>query len=102
MELGKNGKSIVQIAAALGFSRRAIYDWTERYPEFKEAMDWARQLAQAWWEDQGQTGIWSKEFNANAYSLQIRNRFPDEWRDKQDHAVQGGITIQISSTDEQL
>jgi hypothetical protein len=57
----------------------------------------ARELAQAWWEDQGQKGIWQKRFNANAYRLQVTNRFPQEWRDKQtlEHSCKDGAPIQV-------
>ena len=102
IELGKQGKSRVQMAAILDKDRKTFDNWAKQFPEFAAAFDWSRQLAQAWWEDQGQSGIWSKDFNANAYRLQVLNRFPDDWRDKHDHQVSGGVTVMISSTDEQL
>jgi ssDNA-binding replication factor A large subunit len=42
----------------------------------------SRALAQDWWEEQGQKGVWGEGFNANAYRLQVCNRFPQEWRDR--------------------
>ena len=35
------------------------------------------------------SGIWSRDFNAPAYRLQMLNRFPDDWHDKQDVEVAG-------------
>jgi hypothetical protein len=82
--LGKMGKSRCQIAVALGCCKRTFQTWEEKYPDFLAATTHARELAQAWWEDQGQFGIWAgSKFNANAYRLQMTNRFPDQWRDKQ-------------------
>lgn len=80
IELGKQGKSRAQIAATLGHSRQTLYDWEKAHPKFLDAMQRAHDLALAWWEDQGQNGIWAgKQFNAAAYGLQMRNRFRDEY-----------------------
>lgn len=49
-----------------------------------DAMTRAREFSLAWWEKQGLEGIWSRDFNANAYRLQMMNRFPDDWRDRQE------------------
>lgn len=81
VDLGKLGKSRAQIAAALDVVRDTLTNWEKSHPEFLGAMTRAHELALAWWEDQGQTGIWAgKQFNANAYSLQMRNRFPAEYK----------------------
>lgn len=78
--LGEVGKSKAQIARDLRVDRKTLDNWCSRHPEFREAMDLAREWALAWWEDQGQAGIWAgKEFNSNAYALQVRNRFADEY-----------------------
>lgn len=81
LELGKDGKSKIQIAAALGVNRQTLDNWSDRYPEFAAALSDAIELSQAWWEDRGQEGITSREFNANAYRLQMMNRFG--WQEKQ-------------------
>jgi hypothetical protein len=83
MALGELGKSRHQLAVALGCCKRTFQTWEKKYPDFLAATTRARELAQAWWEDQGQIGIWEgNKFNANAYRLQMTNRFPDQWRDK--------------------
>ena len=106
VEMGRKGKSRIQMAAKFHCDRKTLDNWAKANPEFKTALDWSRDLAQAWWEDAGQEGIWTeqggRQFNANAYRLQVLNRFPDDWRDKQDHKHEGGVTIKISSTDERL
>lgn len=80
IELGRQGKSRHQIAAALDKSRQTVLDWEKAHPAFLDAMKRAHDLALAWWEDQGQDGIWAgKSFNAAAYGLQMRNRFASEY-----------------------
>jgi hypothetical protein len=80
IEWGREGKSRAQIAAALDVARQTLHDWEKVHPAFLDAMTRAHDLALAWWENQGQDGIWAgKQFNANAYSLQMRNRFPDAY-----------------------
>lgn len=84
--------------------------WLVNFPEFNAAMSRARALAQSWWEEQGRIGLYdttegegkdrvTKRINANLYSLQVRNRFPQDWKDKQDLEVSGvnGGPIQLEA-----
>lgn len=89
MKLARVGASRVEIAAELGVVKQTLYNWEDEHPDFVEVMKEARDVSQAWWEKQGRKGIWSRDFNAPAYSLQIRNRFPDDWRDRKDHELSG-------------
>jgi hypothetical protein len=79
IRLGRKGKSKIQIASALKVNRKTLDNWCACHDEFSEAMDWARDLSQAWWENQGQKGIWDRNFNARTFQLQIANRFPDDY-----------------------
>ena len=95
VELGSQGKSKAQIAAALNVDRVTINAWCLEHPEFSHSVTRARELAQAWWEDLGQEGVtMGTKFNANAYSLQVRNRFPEEWRDRTENVVSGEVRIE--------
>lgn len=80
-ELGRQGKSRAQIAAYFDMSRQGLAGWEKAYPEFLDAMTLASEYALSWWETAGQTGMFMQNFSANAYSLQIRNRFPADYRD---------------------
>lgn len=93
--LGREGKSKAQLAAALDVSRQTIENWADRHPEFMDALTRARDLALAWWEEQGQAGIWSKEFNAPAFIKQMQARFRDDYGDKVDHTVKGKIDVNL-------
>lgn len=82
IELGRQGYSLAQISAdeRIDVTRQTLHEWTKTYPEFSYAINKARELSLAWWESQGMAGMWSgKQFNDRAYSLQIRNRFPDDY-----------------------
>jgi len=87
IELGREGKSRCQIAAKLDICWKTLQEYESKHPEFLAAMLRARQLSQNWWEEQGQKGVWGEGFNANAYRLQVCNRFPEEWRDRPETSV---------------
>ena len=67
------------------------------HPEFLDAVMRAREESLAWWEKMGRTGItMGKQFNANAYALQVFNRFPDDWRRNPDLDMgDSTLTVQI-------
>lgn len=97
LTLGAEGQSRAVMAAELDVAISTFQDWEETNPEFRVATSRARDLALAWWERQGIKGIWSKDFNANAYRLQVMNRFPAAWRDKQevDNRFPEGVTVEV-------
>lgn len=82
VELGREGKSHAQIAAALDVARQTLYNWQEAHPEFLDAITRARDLSQAWFEDKGQEGLSSREFNAALWSKQMSARFRDEYSER--------------------
>jgi len=81
IELGRQGKTLTQIAVALDVTRETIYHWMQHRPEFSYAMQRALEHAQAFWEDMGQTGVHNRDFSPNAYRFQMINRFRSHWRD---------------------
>lgn len=93
VELGREGESVVGIAADLGVSKQTVYNWQEKHPEFLDAMTRARDLSESWWASQGKKGIWSREFNASAYRLQMMNRFGWGERSQNEHYGPGGGSI---------
>ena len=100
IELGRQGKSRCQIAGILDVSFKTLQEYEEKHPEFLQSTQRAKDLAQMWWEEQGQRGIWAgSDFNANAYRLQVTNRFPDQWRDKQqlEHTGKDGSPLEANS-----
>lgn len=83
IELGRQGKSHAQIAAALDVARQTLHNWCDAHPEFLDAMTRARDLAQAWWEDKGQGGLETPGFNASLWSKQVSCRFRADYTDTQ-------------------
>lgn len=85
IELAKEGCGKAEIALELGVTRQTLDNWAAAHPEFLDAITCAREASAGWWEAQGRHGITNRDFNANAYRLQVMNRFPADWRDKQEH-----------------
>lgn len=110
IEMGAQGMSQKEIARELGIYQSTFHHWLNSFPEFKAAVGIANDLAQGWWERAGRLGTFGaerlvklgtdadgnevvgKDFNANAYSLQMRNRFRKDWTDSQsvDHRSSDG------------
>lgn len=84
LDLGAKGKSKAQMASALGVDRSTLDDWIKTRAEFRVAIAHARDLALAWWEDLGQMNVCRKGFNAQGYAFQMTNRFPADYRNKQE------------------
>lgn len=102
VELAKDGLGRIELAAELGVTRQTLATWEEAHPEFLAATTRAAEISGAWWAKQGRMGIWAgKDFNANAYRLQVMNRFPADWRDKQDIEHSGGTTVTFQTVYEQ-
>lgn len=98
IELGKEGMSVVEMAADIGVSRSSLEEsWPELFPEFSEAFARARELSQAWWEREGRTGLRADKFNAQLYSRSMSARFPKDWRETKEQRVTGadGGAVQI-------
>ena len=85
--LAMEGAGRLETCLELGIVPQTMLNWERDHPAFLEATTHARALSQGWWEAQGRKGIWSRDFNAPAYSLQVRNRFPADWRERHDIAV---------------
>lgn len=81
LEAGAQGKSIAWMAASLDVNKDTIYEWAKVHPEFSDALTRARAKAQAWWEDQGQTGMVTPGFGASVWSRSMAARFPEDWRE---------------------
>lgn len=95
--LGAEGKSKTQIARTLGISRDSMHEYTKVHSEFSDALKRASDLAQAWWEDEGQAGLrLGKDFNATAFIFQMKNRFRDDYRDKQEIEHEGKPGLQAA------
>lgn len=89
IELGRQGKSKAQIAAALDVARMTLDNWAAVHPEFLDAITRARDLSMAWWEDKGQGGLDTSGFNASLWSRSMAARFPDDYTERQKRELTG-------------
>lgn len=82
VELGKQGKSVVQMACALDVVRQTMLDWCKVHPEFLDAFTRAKQYSQDWWETQAQCGLTADKFNASLWSRSMAARFPEDYQER--------------------
>ena len=105
-EFGRMGKSIAWMAAELGVARSTIQLWEKEIPEFSSAMTQARLYSQQWWEDMGQEHLMvapgQGTFQASVWSRSMAARFPEDWREKSEVKHEGGLTIQVTPTENDL
>ena len=109
ISMGKEGSSLVQIANALDVSRSMLYRWAhddERYPGFGEALDRARECAEAYWEQILQDGIMGKikGFKEISMIFMMKARFKDwhETTKKQIEVTNKTDTLTDKELDEKI
>ncbi len=102
IDLGKEGASKAEMAAELGVVRQTLDNWCDAHPEFLDAVKEALSFSQAWWEKQGRIATFgaTPNFNATSFIFNMKNRFPNDWRDKQevDQSVKGEMVHEIRRT----
>ncbi len=89
IELGKQGKSQVQIACSIGVDPATLRDWRDVHPEFALALTRAKAEEQNWWEDKGQDGLTADKFNSAVWSKSMSARFRADYTERQQQEVSG-------------
>lgn len=89
LELGRQGKSIAQMAAAFDVDKASIYDWAAAHEEFSTALARAKTYSQTWWEDKAQQNLGTRDFNAQLWLKSVASRFRDDYTEKQVTEVSG-------------
>lgn len=94
IEMGEQGFSVVEMAAALKVSRNTLEtNWPKDHPEFLEAFTHARVASQAWWERMGRESLIMSPgqgtFQASVWSRSMAARFPADWRENKGVEVTG-------------
>jgi len=98
IELGKMGKSLVQICSALEVTKPTLSDWCEQYPDFSSAMEKSRTHSQSYWETLGHDGMLSKSIDASIWSRSMAARFPADWRESKHQEVTGSVKVDHTQT----
>jgi len=89
IELMSEGASLVEVADFLDVDRKTIWDWcnedSPRYKdEFCNVIKRGYQKCQVWWEKQGRANLQNKDFSWVGWFMNMKNRFPEDWRDKKE------------------
>lgn len=84
--MGNDGEGMAEAIIALGISRDTFYRWQKEFPEFSDAIKEFRDRSEAWWSKQGRLSTFGATpgFSATSYIFNMKNRFPDTWKDKQE------------------
>ena len=93
-----NGESVAEVCVELNISRQAFYDWSDKYPDFKEAYNEGKMRSEAWWSKLGRAGAAGKvDINPTTWIFNMKNRF--SWKDKVETQITGadGGAIQTES-----
>lgn len=103
LAFGEDGMTLAEMAHGLGVDRATVNDWRDKNPEFSRAVKAGLDAAQAWWERQGRIATFGgiEGYNATSYIFQMKNRFSEDWRDKQDRELTGpnGGPIAVSKVE---
>lgn len=93
IELGRLGKSVEQICYHLNVSLRTIYTWRDAHEDFLHALEDAKTLEQAWWEEQAAAYMVenkeSDKLNASLWSRSMAARFPKKYRESTKTEITG-------------
>jgi transposase-like protein len=88
IELGKEGKSVTQMACELDVVKQTLHNWAAEFPEFLDAFTKAKQWSQDWWETKGQKGL-EGGVNPSLWSRSMAARFPDDYTERQKRELTG-------------
>ncbi|EEE44056.2 hypothetical protein [Roseibium alexandrii] len=84
VELGREGKSLSQIAVACGICRKTMENWRREHADFAEALSFAVTCAQAHWEELGRDNIDNKSFSVPMWAKSMSARFKDDYTERRE------------------
>ncbi len=87
-EVMTEGRTQAAVAARLDVTQQCISKWQDEHPEFKEAMERGKAVAEDLWAEER----W-KEMHPTVWKAQMANRFG--WRDKNDSVTSGNIGFSL-------
>ena len=73
--LFKDGNDIEVFCYAAEIHRAQFHRWIKTYPDFKEAYEYAKDMALRWWKVKAHIGLDDPSFNNTLWSMMMRNRF---------------------------
>ncbi len=74
------GRDVLEFSKEIGVTRKTIYNWRDKHPEFCEALKKALEYSEATWMSKLQEMMFDKNVNPALAKLYFANRFG--WSDK--------------------
>jgi Helix-turn-helix domain of resolvase len=107
IEWGKQGFSKTHICTLLGITRETLYNWTQTYTEFFDAINKAMHHSQVWWEQRAMWGITqpASQFNTGLFNKMVSCRFPHDYRETtrtEVGGIEGGVPIPVAVASTQV
>ena len=87
----KDGHSLAAFGGHIGVSRETLYNWMRTQPAFAEAVKQAQAKAILWWERRILELAQAGQGNAAVITFGLKNRAPEEWRDKHHTELSGVV-----------
>lgn len=95
VEMGREGMSKAEMALELDIAMSTFALWEQQHEAFSEAVKRSTQLSRGWWEKQGRLKTFNdKDFNSTSYIFQMKNRFREDWADRQINEQAGTVRIE--------
>ena len=92
------GHSLAGLAGKLGVDRRTVTNWRHQYPEFDQACERGQMMAIHYWEGEAQRLARTGKGNASVVIFALKNRAPEDWRERIEHTGADGKAIDHSIT----
>lgn len=96
-DLGKQGKSVAQIASILNVDRATVYRWADVSEDFRDSLSRAKTFEQDWWETHAQRNLKAKHYQAQVWRTSMSARFKDDYTERTEISGQIDLAAIISS-----
>jgi hypothetical protein len=98
--LMSQGLSLTAFAGHIGVARSTINEWMAAHPDFSEATRVGQAARTLCLEKTLLAGESGPKVTGHIFAL--KNAAPDDWKDKREMEIPGGLQINISSDDAKL
>lgn len=93
IEFLRDGYSVAAFAGHIGKAASTVKLWMTVHPEFSDAVKIGQAGAVLWWENRARAVARGEDGNPTAVIFGLKNRAPDQWRDKTEHEVSGQLGV---------
>ena len=81
----EQGYSFESFAGVVGCSNKTLYNWADRNPSFLHAKELGFEKSRKFWEIEAiKQATGKSDGNTTMAIFNLKNRFPKQWRDKQE------------------